>query len=530
MGPRLEALRPGRSVAVTVRLAVVVSVGLLALASHNNAGTFLGIAVMALLAMLMGLLPAAHRGWGPALVVFALAAGLSVALTGEGRSPLLPLLVLPQFEAAAGLNKLFAPEAVRPRLLVPVGVAAAEGCALLAGLTDAAEDIRPTLAWLLIAAALGVVTARPSVERAEQQRWEQARRLVAELDDVVGDLAGSLDPETAADALLADCARLAPVRVGAVLRAAGDDRLVPQALRGADRVPWSRPLSSGGPLAQAFSEQRVVREQRTPDTGGQRRGSDLLVIPLRGRARPVGLLVLDSAALDAFEPGVQHEVVELAASYEPRLEASLVFDELRERAVLDERERLAREMHDGVAQMVAAIGFEVDRLGQRVARDAPEAGGQVEDVRALLDTLSNQVRVAMIDLRTGVSATRGLATAAASYLRSVASATGLRMRFELQDNGFRLPGPSEEACYRLLHEGVTAAREAGAGEVSVRLEIAAPRVRLTLTTDAPDAWRHLAPTGPLRVARRSARYLDVVAGASEPAGWPELELALREMG
>ncbi len=45
-----------------------------------------------------------------------------------------------------------------------------------------------------------------------------------------------------------------------------------------------------------------------------------------------------------------------------RLDAALVFDEVRSLATVEERQRLAREIHDGVAQELASLGYLVDEL------------------------------------------------------------------------------------------------------------------------------------------------------------------------
>ena len=45
-----------------------------------------------------------------------------------------------------------------------------------------------------------------------------------------------------------------------------------------------------------------------------------------------------------------------------RLDTALTFDEVRTIAATEERQRLAREIHDGVAQEVASLGYLVDDL------------------------------------------------------------------------------------------------------------------------------------------------------------------------
>ncbi len=61
-----------------------------------------------------------------------------------------------------------------------------------------------------------------------------------------------------------------------------------------------------------------------------------------------------------------------------RLDAALTFDEIRSIATIQERHRLAREIHDGIAQEIASLGYVVDDLAAtshfgRPAAQAPRA-------------------------------------------------------------------------------------------------------------------------------------------------------------
>jgi signal transduction histidine kinase len=53
------------------------------------------------------------------------------------------------------------------------------------------------------------------------------------------------------------------------------------------------------------------------------------------------------------------------------LETAALFDELRIAAATEERSRLAREMHDGIAQDLAFLGYQLDALTSVLKRTAP---------------------------------------------------------------------------------------------------------------------------------------------------------------
>jgi signal transduction histidine kinase len=316
--------------------------------------------------------------------------------------------------------------------------------------------------------------------------FDEALGLVHHLRQLTDELPTGLDPAIAAERLLQSCADLVPVRTGAVLRRAADKRLVPLALHGARRLPWTRPLEVDGPLGTAWREERPVRETRSGDRSGGRSPSDLLVLPIPGRDHLLGLLVLDSSDPTAFAgPEVVELLLREVAAASVALEVCLVFDEMRQGAIAEERHRLAHEMHDGIAQEVAVLGFRIDMLQSRAQQTHLELVADLAELRSSLDDLSSAVRVSMVDLRSSVTPERGLTTALSGYLLSVASATGLRVHTDLRDSGFRLPGAVEESVYRLVHHCVRPLADCGVEELWVMLDVEPPRARLELYWPGP---------------------------------------------
>ena len=89
----------------------------------------------------------------------------------------------------------------------------------------------------------------------------------------------------------------------------------------------------------------------------------------------IGIIVLErspGATFDDDGPGAPSS--EVAERHSPNLDVSLIFAALRERAGFEERERLAREMHDGIAQELVALGYRVDVLRRRASTDDSAAG------------------------------------------------------------------------------------------------------------------------------------------------------------
>ena len=144
---------------------------------------------------------------------------------------------------------------------------------------------------------------------------------------------------------------------------------------------------------------------------------------------------------------------------------------LAEAAVLEERRRLARDLHDGVAQEIAFISRNAALLGD------PDADGDLpERIRASADRAFSEARRAITALAAPVDAPPEVVVADA--LRDVAARHGTRLELDVA-YGAELEPERLEALVRVACEAVTnSARHSGVGTVHVRLENVRQFVRL----------------------------------------------------
>jgi signal transduction histidine kinase len=412
-----------------------------------------------------------------------------VSLTGGAESPMLPYLLAPTF--ALGLAGTW-------RHVLVVAASAAVGLAagrLVLELqitpvpdSDLVEFFALSAQWLLLAVALGLVASwaqrlTESDPRATG-RYTEARSLLEQLRGVARRLPGGLDLASAAEALLSRCSEVASCQRSAVLVQTGPGALVPAAVRGTQRVPWRAPLSEPGPLRQAWESGGVVVDRRKADLHGRRRGSALAVLPLSVGDGRFGLVILESFDEAAF-PGEQLRLLRACVDEAAlRLQTAVLFDEVRSTVTLEERDRLAREMHDGVAQELAFVGYQLDDLRLRVAKADPELGDVVAEVRRGLTRLISDIRLSITDLKSSVSNDRGLGAAITNYVRAVGSGKPLAVHVSLQESSFRLPGDAEVALFQVAQAVAQDARRTEAANLWVRLEVDPPSARLLVEHDA----------------------------------------------
>lgn len=413
-------------------------------------------------------------------VVFA-----AVVFTFPDHRSLLPLLLVPAFRA----GEL---HGVRAGLLTSGVLALAPLTAWLKAPNP--EDVSVGLQWSALALAIAVLGAWGSgFERDRHSGAAAARKageLLGRLQDLAKELPAGFDVPAVSEMLVDEVLRAAPAHRAAVLVRIGPDEMSPVVVRGVDRVPWRDPVTAPGTAHRAWIGARTVKDVRRADVEGRRRGSAMLVVPVADRDDEVlGLLVLERLAPRQFSIEEVASVERAVAVAAPRLHAALAFVELRIMSEVAERERLAREMHDGVAQDLVAVGFGLDMVQRQLRARDPEMASQVQEVRGQLNRTLRDIRYSIAALRTSVRPERGLGAALSSAAQTLGPATGASVSFSLKESPFRLPAHVESALLRLAQDFFADVRSAGTvSRVHVVLETDAPTARLELGHDGPHAW------------------------------------------
>lgn len=153
---------------------------------------------------------------------------------------------------------------------------------------------------------------------------------------------------------------------------------------------------------------------------------------------------------------------------------------------IEERNRLAREIHDSLAQGLTATALQLESADSLLDDSSGTRDIRRPLQRALSLTRSNleEARRSVLDLRAAPLEGRPLAEALRSLVKGWESEHGTNARFKAVNAGRPLPPRTEVGLYRICQEALSnAARHAGAERVTVRLVATPEQVRLAVEDD-----------------------------------------------
>lgn len=439
----------------------------------------------------------ARSRFSESVVVFfaeGLLAGLAIAASGSPESPYLPYLIAPAFAGGLRLGVLGA--------VLSLG-AAASTLLVAPWVSDESVSTYATSSsaqWVVLALLVGLVASwvRSVLrERLDDPRRAQveAFRLLTELRDVARHLPGTLDPTSTGEAMLQRAREVVRYDVGAVLVGeAGGTTLAVLVRAGRERPRWDLAMTRDGVLTDAWREQEAaVVAHRLATTGGASAAGSSLVLPLNAGDRPVGLLVLESGVAQAFPADAPAALTDAVQDLVLQLQTGLVFTEVRELATHEERQRLAREIHDGIAQELASVAYALDGLALDVQRDR-SAARQVELIRAEVRRLITELRMSLFDLRSEVAPEEGLGAAISRHVHQVGTASGMTVHLSLNETPVRLAAEVEAELLRIVQEAVANARKHACAEnLWVGCTVNPPAAVITVEDDGTGLRRDAAP-------------------------------------
>lgn len=149
----------------------------------------------------------------------------------------------------------------------------------------------------------------------------------------------------------------------------------------------------------------------------------------------------------------------------------------------EERKRIAREIHDGLAQTMANVVLRTE-IAERMLSKEAYSGVKEElvDLKGQVRGGIEEVRKIIFNLRPMALDDLGLVPTLRKFVQDYEEKAKIRTRFELVGKDFRLPSGMEVAVYRLVQEAFSnVAKHAQATHVSLELAFQQQMVKITVT-------------------------------------------------
>jgi len=336
------------------------------------------------------------------------------------------------------------------------------------------------------------ITERKQAEEALRTRTTQLEAVRS----VATEITRELDLNTLLDLITRRAAELLNVAVGGVLL--WDERtqqLWSQSCHGL--AEWMRGIrvKLGEGVTGTVAQQRrgmIVHDYSAspyalPQVSERLGASALIVQPLLYRDRLLGVIALSNLGTQRMFTEQDLEILDLlAAQVAIAIENARLYEHVQSLATIQERERIGREMHDGLAQALALLYLRLQQTHEDAA--AGQTVHTVQDLQQMIDITErahDEVRQAIFGLRTRVSRGLGLIPALTEYLNEFRAQNGLPVELDVVGNQpINPPLASEVQLIRIVQEALSNVRKhARASRVWVRLQREDLWVRVTIEDD-----------------------------------------------
>jgi signal transduction histidine kinase len=206
-------------------------------------------------------------------------------------------------------------------------------------------------------------------------------------------------------------------------------------------------------------------------------------VPLVVGGRIVGMLSVTHPAPHTYGANEATLALAIARQAAVAIENTRLHERARQAAVLEERQRLARELHDSVTQSLYGISLYAE-AAQRALRhgDAAPAATHLQDIRDTTREALAETRLLLFELRPPLLE-QGLPTALQTRLQAVEARAGLDVSFRSHGED-RLATEQEQELFRLAQEALNnVLKHAHARSVQVCFEVTPDRAILEVNDD-----------------------------------------------
>ena len=215
---------------------------------------------------------------------------------------------------------------------------------------------------------------------------------------------------------------------------------------------------------------------------GQDKGSNRLLLPLVAQDQEIGLLVLRGAPQP--DPELADALATMARQVGLAIENARLYAQSRQVAILSERQRLARDLHDSVTQSLYGATLYASAANRLLAQGhAEQAQSILSDLESTTNGILKEMRLLIFELRPSVLREQGIVAALRTRLEAVEGRASIATSLSVHGKP-QLSPAQEDALYGIAQEALNnALRHAQASHIDVCLSEASEGACLDIRDD-----------------------------------------------
>lgn len=330
---------------------------------------------------------------------------------------------------------------------------------------------------------------------------EERERELSSLLEITHNMASTLELEPLLGLILTELKKLVDYTGAAILKPDGDD-LIMLDYRGP--MPRDQAMRLRIPIVRSMSYAKIISERVPviiPDVLAENVGESnfqrsiqqfrpffgyaysVLLAPLIVKDRLIGILRLDHRERGHFIE--RHATLALAVANQAAvaMENAQLYEQAQQLAKLEERQRIARELHDSVSQSLYGIRLGAQSAIELQRKDAQKTADALLYVRDLADAGLMEMRALIYELRPEAIASEGLVSGLHKMTASIQTRYGISVRLELCEEP-DIDVECKDALYRIAQEAVhNVVKHAKAKTVLIRLAVADASVSMEVCDD-----------------------------------------------
>jgi signal transduction histidine kinase len=208
-----------------------------------------------------------------------------------------------------------------------------------------------------------------------------------------------------------------------------------------------------------------------------------MAVPMAVADRLVGVLDIQSGERNNFTEADVRVMATLADLIAVAVQNARLYEQAQELAAIEERNRLARELHDSVSQSLYGIALGAHSARALMDRDPQRLKEPVEYILAMADAALTEMRALIFELRPESLENEGLLAALRKQVTSLRARHGLSIDIDFCAEP-TLPLEIKETIYRIAREALhNIVKHAHASHIRVRIHMPSDRIDLEVSDD-----------------------------------------------